>query len=102
MTRDEVPEEVLNHEKEIIKEQAINEGKPADIAEKMVNGRINKYYKEVCLLEQGFIKDSDKNVGEYVKANKGTVKKMIRYEVGEGIEKRSDDFAEEVMKQING
>ena len=102
MNREEVPAEVLEHEKEIIKEQAINEGKPADIAEKMVNGRINKYYKEVCLLEQEFIKDSDKNVGEYVKANKGTVKKMIRYEVGEGIEKRSDDFAEEVMKQVNG
>ena len=102
MTRDEVPEEVLNHEKEIIKEQAINEGKPADIAEKMVNGRVNKYYKEVCLFEQEFIKDSDKSVEQYVKANNGTIKKMIRYEVGEGIEKRSDDFAEEVMKQING
>lgn len=102
MTRDEVPEEVLNHEREIIKEQAINEGKPADIAEKMVNGRINKYYKEVCLLEQEFIKDSDKSVEQYVKDNKGTIKKMVRYEVGEGIEKRSDDFAEEVMKQING
>ena len=102
MTRNEVPEEVLNHEREIIKEQAINEGKPADIAEKMVNGRINKYYKEVCLLEQEFIKDSDKNVEEYAKSNGGTIKKMVRYEVGEGIEKRSDDFAEEVMKQING
>ena len=102
MTRDEVPESVLEHEKEIIKEQAINEGKPADIAEKMVNGRINKYYKEVCLLEQEFIKDSDKSVEQYVKENKGTIKKMVRYEVGEGIEKRNDDFAEEVMKQVNG
>ncbi len=102
MKRDEVPAEVLEHEKGIIKEQAINEGKPADIAEKMVNGRINKYYKEVCLLEQEFIKDSDKSVEQYVKENKGTVKKMVRYEVGEGIEKRNDDFAEEVMKQING
>ena len=102
LNREEVPEDVLNHEKEIIKEQSINEGKPADIAEKMVNGRINKYYKEVCLLEQEFIKDSDKSVEEYVKANNGVIKKMIRYEVGEGIEKRSEDFAEEVMKQING
>lgn len=102
LNRDEVPEEVLNHEKEIIKEQAINEGKPADIAEKMVIGRVNKYYKEVCLVEQEFIKDSDKSVQEYVKANNGTIKKMIRFEVGEGIEKRNDDFAEEVMKQING
>ena len=102
LTRDEVPEDVLNHEKEIIKEQAINEGKPADIAEKMVIGRVNKYYKEVCLLEQEFIKDSDKTVEQFAKANGGTIKKMIRFEVGEGIEKRSDDFAEEVMKQING
>ena len=102
LTRDEVPEEVLNHEKEIIKEQAINEGKPAEIAEKMVIGRVNKYYKEVCLVEQEFIKDSDKSVEQYVKANGGTIKKMVRFEVGEGIEKRSDDFAEEVMKQING
>ena len=101
MTRDEVPAEVLDHEKEIIKEQAINEGKPAEIAEKMVTGRINKYYKEVCLFEQEFIKDSDKSVEQYVKANNGTIKKMIRYEVGEGIEKRNDDFAEEVMKQMN-
>lgn len=102
MNREEVPAEVLEHEKEIIKEQAINEGKPQDIAEKMVVGRINKYYKEVCLLEQEFIKDSDKSVGQFVKDNNGEVKKMVRYEVGEGIEKRSDDFAEEVMKQING
>ena len=102
MTRDEVPESVLDHEKEIIKEQAINEGKPEAIAEKMVAGRINKYYKEVCLLEQEFIKDSDKSVEQYVKDNNGTIKKMIRYEVGEGIEKRNDDFAEEVMKQVNG
>ena len=102
LNREEVPEEVLNHEKDIIKEQAINEGKPADIAEKMVVGRVNKYYKEVCLLEQEFIKDSDKTVEQFAKANGGTIKKMIRYEVGEGIEKRTDDFAEEVMKQING
>lgn len=102
MNREEVPSEVLEHEKEIIKEQAVNEGKPQDIAEKMVAGRINKYYKEVCLLEQEFIKDSDKSVGQFVKDNKGEVKKMVRYEVGEGIERRSDDFAEEVMKQING
>lgn len=102
MNREEVPSLVLEHEKEIIKEQAVNEGKPQDIAEKMVAGRINKYYKEVCLLEQEFIKDSDKSVGQFVKDNKGEVKKMVRYEVGEGIERRSDDFAEEVMKQING
>lgn len=101
MQRSEVPEEVLNHEREIIKEQAINEGKPADIAEKMVNGRINKYYKEVCLLEQPFVKDPDLTVEEFAKKNGGTVKKMVRFEVGEGIEKRNENFAEEVKKQMN-
>ena len=101
LTRDEVPEEVLNHEREIIKEQAINEGKPADIAEKMVNGRINKYYKEVCLLEQAFVKDPDLSVEQYAKNNGCTIKKVVRFEVGEGIEKRNEDFASEVMNQIN-
>jgi elongation factor Ts len=100
ITRDEVPEDVINHEKEIIKEQAINEGKPEAIAEKMVNGRINKYYSEVCLLEQEFVKDPDKTVEAYVKENGGTVKKMVRFEVGEGIEKRNENFAEEVKKQM--
>ena len=101
LNRDEVPNEVIEHEKGIIKEQAMNEGKPADIAEKMVTGRINKFYKEVCLLEQPFVKDPDLTVEAFVKNNKGTVKSMIRYEVGEGIEKRQDDFAAEVMNQIN-
>ncbi len=102
ITRDEVPEDVINHEKEIIKEQAINEGKPEAIAEKMVNGRINKYYSEVCLLEQEYVKDPDITVGKYVEDNKGEVLKMVRFEVGEGIEKRNENFAEEVQKQING
>ncbi len=99
--RDEIPEDILNHEREIIKEQAINEGKPIEIAEKMVTGRINKYYKEVCLLEQEFVKNPDVTVEEYVKSNGGTIKKVIRFEVGEGIEKRNEDFASEVMNQIN-
>ncbi len=102
IVREEVPAEVLEHEKEIIKEQAINEGKPADIAEKMVAGRINKYYKEVCLSEQEFVKNPDVTVSEYVKQNGGKIISMIRFEVGEGIEKKSEDFAEEVMKQIKG
>jgi len=102
LNREEVPADVIEHEKEIIKEQAMNEGKPADIAEKMVAGRINKYYKEVCLLEQAFVKDPDLTVEKFVSNNNGTIKSMIRYEVGEGIEKRQDDFAAEVMSQING
>ena len=100
MKRDEVPEEVLNHEKEIIKEQAINEGKPAEIAEKMVTGRINKYYKEVCLLEQAFVNEPDLSVEQYAKNNGCAIQKMVRFEVGEGIEKRNEDFASEVMNQI--
>jgi elongation factor Ts len=102
ITRDEVPEEVINHEKEIIKEQAINEGKPADIAEKMVNGRIQKYFKENCLIHQAVVKDGDIDVETYVKNNGGSVLSMIRYEVGEGMEHRSDNFAEEVAKQVAG
>lgn len=101
VTRSEVPSDVLEKEKEIIKEQAINEGKPADIAEKMVSGRINKYYKEVCLEEQEFVKDSDTTVGAFVKAHNGTIKAMYRFEVGEGMEKREENFAEEVMNQLN-
>lgn len=102
MSRDMVPAEVIEKEKAIIKEQAINEGKPADIAEKMVNGRINKFYKEVCLLEQSFVKDPDMNVMDFAKKNNSEVVKMVRFEVGEGIEKKQEDFASEVMSQING
>lgn len=102
LRKEDVPEEVIEKEREILKEQAINEGKPADIAEKMVNGRIQKYYKENCLIHQAFVKDGDIDVETYVKNNGGVVKSMIRYEVGEGMEKRSENFAEEVAKQING
>ena len=102
LSRSDVPEDVINHEKDVIKKQAIEEGKPAEIAEKMVNGRINKFYKEVCLLEQPFIKDPDLDVASYAKANNMAVVKFVRFEVGEGMEKRNDDFASEVMSQING
>jgi elongation factor Ts len=101
VTRNDVPNEALEKEKEIIKEQAINEGKPADIAEKMVAGRINKFYKEVCLDEQEFVKDPDTTVGAFVASHNGTIKAMYRFEVGEGIEKKVENFAEEVMNQIN-
>ena len=102
LSREQVPADVIDHEKEVIKKQAIEEGKPAEIAEKMVNGRINKYYKEVCLLEQPFIKDPDLDVASYAKNKGSNVVSMTRFEVGEGIEKRQDDFASEVMSQING
>ncbi len=99
---EEVPEEVVEKERSVQKELAINEGKPADIAEKMVEGRIKKYYKEICLAEQAFIKDGDLSVKQYVANNGGEILKMVRYEVGEGMEKRNDNFAEEVMNQVNG
>ena len=98
----DVPEAVVAKEKEIQKELAISEGKPADIAEKMVEGRIKKFYKEICLVEQAFIKDSGMSVNDYVKNNNGEIIKAIRYEFGEGMEKRSDDFAAEVMNQVKG
>ena len=101
VTKEEVPEEVVNHEKEVLTEQAMNEGKPKEIAEKMVQGRIQKFYKEICLAEQPFVKDGDVTVSQYVKNNGGTIVKMIRFEVGEGMEKREENFAEEVMKQMN-
>lgn len=99
---EEVPAEVVENERKVQKELAMNEGKPADIAEKMVEGRIKKFYKEICLVEQPFIKDGDMSVKDYVAKNGGEILKMVRYEVGEGMEKRNDNFAEEVMNQING
>lgn len=97
----DVPTEEIEKERVVLKEQAVNEGKPAEIAEKMVEGRINKYYKEICLEEQPFVKDSDINVKTYVANNGGTITEMIRIEVGEGIEKKEENFAEEVAKQMN-
>ncbi len=100
--KENVPADELEKERAVLKEQAINEGKPAEIAEKMVEGRIQKFYKEICLEEQAFIKDGDISVGTYVKNNNGIIVNMVRYEVGEGMEKREEDFAAEVAKQING
>jgi len=97
---DSVPAEDVEHEREIQKQIAINEGKPADIAEKMVEGRIKKFYKEVCLTEQPFVKNDDMSVAEFVKSNGGVVKSMVRYEVGEGMQKREENFADEVAKQM--
>ena len=102
LNRESIPAEVVEREAKIIKEQVMAEGKPEEIAEKMVTGRLNKFYKEVCLVEQAFIKDSGMSVADYVKNNGGEVLSMVRVAVGEGIEKRQDNFAEEVMAQING
>jgi len=101
LRRADVPAEDVEREREVLKEQAINEGKNPEIAEKMVEGRLNKFYKEICLEEQEFVMDTDINVGTYVKNNGGELVKMIRYEVGEGMQKREENFAEEVAKQMN-
>lgn len=89
-----VPADVVEKERNVLKEQAIEEGKPADIAEKMVEGRLKKFYKEICLVEQAFIKDGDVDVKTYVANCGGEIVNCIRYEVGEGMEKRNDNFAE--------
>ena len=104
MTEEEVPEEVKAREMSVIKEQIANEKKDvtAEVAEKMANGRLNKFFKEICLLDQEYIDDSKKNVKTFLEENKMEVLSYIRYEVGEGIEKKVDNFAEEVMSQING
>ena len=99
-SRDEVSEEEVNREREVLKTQALNEGKPEHIVEKMVEGRLGKFYEEICLLEQSFVKDPDVTVEKFVKQNDATVKTFVRYEVGEGMEKREEDFAEEVMSQM--
>ena len=104
MTEEEVPEEVKAREMSVIKEQIANEKKDvtAEVAEKMANGRLNKFFKEICLLDQEYIDDSKKNVKTFLEEKKMEVLSYIRYEVGEGIEKKVDNFAEEVMSQING
>ena len=99
----EVPSEVVEHEENVIREQLLNEGKPADRLEGIIKGKINKFYSDIVLEEQLFIKSENKEtVKAYVKNNGGEIVSMVRYAVGDGIEKREENFAEEVMNQING
>lgn len=102
VTREDVPEDVKVHEESVIKAEVMKEGKPENIAEKMVAGRMNKFFKENCLVEQEFIKDSSMTVGDYVKNNGCEIVSITRFEVGEGIEKKEENFAQEVMSQIQG
>lgn len=102
VTREDVPEDVKAHEESVIKAEVMKEGKPENIAEKMVVGRMNKFFKENCLVEQEFIKDSSMTVGDYVKNNGCEIVSITRFEVGEGIEKKEENFAQEVMSQIQG
>ena len=106
VSKEEVPQEILDKEKEILKNQALNEGKPEKVVEKMVEGRIEKYYKQVCLLEQDYIRDAEMTVSKLISdqiAQIGEnikVRRFVRFELGEGIEKKQEDFASEVMAQI--
>lgn len=100
LNRDQVPAAELEHEKAVLSEQAKNEGKPEKIIEKMVIGRINKYYKEVCLVDQEFVKDPDYTIAKLLKENNASVAEFARFQLGEGIEKKHEDFAAEVMSQI--
>ena len=100
INKDLVPEKDIEEEKEVLKEKAINEGKPEAIAEKIVMGGISKFFKENCIVEQEYVKDPSKTVGVYLSSNNSSLVNMVRYEVGEGIEKREENFAEEVMAQM--
>ena len=106
VTIDEVPADVLNHEKDILRNQALNEGKPANIVDKMIEGRVKKFYEEVCLLEQPFVKDPSKKIIDIVNeavltiGEKISIRRFTRYEMGEGLEKRNDNFADEVASQM--
>lgn len=100
--REEVPQERVEKEMEILKAQAMNEGKPAEIAEKMVQGRIGKFYSEICLIDQEFVKDSDMKVSKLLETKNAQIVRFARFEKGEGIEKKEENFAEEVAKQIKG
>ena len=100
LTEKDVPAEAVNKEMEILKAQAMNEGKPAEIAEKMVQGRIGKFYSEICLLDQEFVKDSSMKVKDLLKSKDAEIVAFARFEKGEGIEKKEENFAEEVMKQL--
>ena len=102
LDRTQVPAEVLEKEKTILREQAENEGLDPNKLDMIVNGRVNKYYEEVCLVDQGFIKENKMKVNKFVESKNSNIVSFVRYEVGEGMEKREENFADEVAKQING
>jgi len=100
VSRDEVSPEEVEHEREVLTQQALNEGKPEKIVVKMVEGRLGKYFEDVCVLDQAFVKNPDQKVRQFVESKGATIREFVRYEVGEGLEKREENFAEEVMNQI--
>ncbi len=102
ISREDVEAEEVDRERKVLTEQALNEGKPEKIVEKMVEGRLGKFFEEICVLEQPFVKDGDQKVGQVVDKTGGKLKAFVRYEVGEGLEKREENFADEVMGQMGG
>ncbi|GEP84261.1 elongation factor Ts [Staphylococcus piscifermentans] len=100
VSSDQVSQEELSHEKEVLKQQALNEGKPEKIVEKMVEGRLRKYLQEICAVDQNFVKDPDVTVEQFLKSKGGKLTDFVRYEVGEGMEKREENFADEVKGQM--
>ncbi len=102
LDRNAVPQDRVDHEMEILKAQAMNEGKPEAVAEKIVQGRIGKFYGEICLVEQEFVKNPDQKINQLLEANGAKVVRFARFEKGEGLQKREENFAEEVAKQMNG
>jgi elongation factor Ts len=100
VSRDQVSQEEVEHERQVLTQQALNEGKPEKIVVKMVEGRLGKYFEDVCVLDQTFVKNPDQKVRQFVESKGATVREFVRYEVGEGLEKREENFAEEVMNQI--
>ena len=101
LDRSQVNQETLEHERHVLTQQALAEGKPANIVDKMVIGRLNKYLQDICLVDQGFVKDPDQKVSDYLKSHQNQVLSFIRLEVGEGIEKKEEDFAAEVAAAAN-
>ncbi|AJD91027.1 elongation factor Ts [Jeotgalibacillus malaysiensis] len=100
ISRDQVSQEEADREREILTKQALEEGKPENIVAKMVEGRLNKYFEEICIVDQPFVKNPDQKVKEFLASNSAQLTDFVRYEVGEGIEKRQDNFADEVMSQV--
>lgn len=108
VSREEVPADVISHEKEVYRQEALNEGKPEKIVDRMVEGRVEKYFKEVCLLDQPFIKDGDKTINDVVleatvkMGEKVSIRRFTRYQLGEGIEKKQENFAAEIASMVKG
>ncbi|CAM4290965.1 MULTISPECIES: translation elongation factor Ts [Jeotgalicoccus] len=100
VSRDEVDQAELDHERDVLRQQALNEGKPEKIVDKMVEGRIRKYLEEICIVDQPFVKDSDQTVQQYLESKNASIRTFVRYELGEGIEKREENFADEVLGQV--